>query len=168
MKLSDLRCVNENINIKEYIEFRDLVKENMDHPDWLGDFDEDKLEILISIGSKIWMYYYNEEVVCSMMFIPASKEDMDKCNIDLDYNLVAEYGPMFVNPKYIGNKLQYQMLKDLDNYCMNINYKYAFATVHPDNIYSKNNLFKDDFYYHSTMDFKRGTRDILLKEYKHE
>lgn len=41
MKLNELTCINQNINIDEYIEFREMVKENMDHPEWLGDFSKE-------------------------------------------------------------------------------------------------------------------------------
>ncbi len=81
----------------------------------------------------------------SMMSIPSNEEDMIKFDLDLDYKEVIDYGPMFVNPKYVGNNLQYQMLKYLDEYVKSKSYKIAIGTVHPDNIYSINNLIKDGF-----------------------
>lgn len=166
MKLNELTCINENINIDEYIDFRELVKASMEYPEWLGDFSKEDLIKLLNDNSKIWIYYLNNEPVCSMMIIPSSEKSLLKFEIDLDYKEVIDYGPMFVNPKYVGNKLQYQMLKELDNYCINKNYKYAAVTVHPDNIYSINNLLKDNFIYKNTKTFKRGIRNIYLKNLK--
>ena len=166
MKLNELTCINENINIDEYITFRELVKTNMEYPEWLGDFSKEDLKDLLKNNSKIWIYYLNNEPVCSMMIIPASEKSLLKFEIDLDYKEVIDYGPMFVNPKYVGNKLQYQMLQELDNYCLNNNYKYAAVTVHPDNNYSINNLLKDNFIYKNTKTFKRGIRNIYLKNLK--
>lgn len=74
------------------------------------------------------------------------------------------YGPMFVNHKFIGNGLQFQMLKKLDEYCMNLGYKYVISTVHPNNIYSVNNLIKDNFELINSKEFKRGIRNIYLKK----
>lgn len=71
---------------------------------------------------------------------------------------------MFVNPKYVGNKLQYQMLNELDKYSIDKNYNFVVATIHPDNIYSINNFIKDNFKQTSTKEFKRGLRNIYVKK----
>ena len=55
------------------------------------------------------------------------------------------------------------MLKELDNEMIN-NYNYALVTVHPDNIYSINNILKDDFKLISTINLKRGPRNIYIKK----
>ena len=165
MKLKELKCINNNINLDEYIEFREKVKQNMENPEWLGDFTKDDLEYLLSNNSKIWIYYSDDEPVCSMMLIPSDKETLQKFEITINYQDVVDYGPMFVNTKYVGNGLQIQMLEELDEYSINLGYKYAIGTIHPDNIYSIRNLLKDEFVYKNTKDFKRGTRNIYLKKY---
>lgn len=164
MKLSDLICVCEDIDLDKYIEFREIVRENMKYPDWLGDFTKDDLLKLLNSNSKIWIYYLEDYFVCSMMLLPSDEETLLKFEIDLDYNEVVDYGPMFVNPKYVGNKLQYQMLQELDKYSLGLGYKYAVATIHPDNTYSINNLVKDGFEYKSTKELSRGMRNIYLKK----
>ena len=164
MKLDELLCINDNINLDEYIEFRNIVKDNMEHPDWLGDFSKEDLVKLLDIGSKIWIYYLEGTPVCSMMSIPADQRSIDKFDLDLDYKEVVDYGPMFVNPKYVGNGLQYQMIQELDNYCREKGYKYAASTIHPDNTYSLNNIIKDNFEYKNTKEFSRGKRSIYLKK----
>ena len=89
---------------------------------------------------------------------------MNKFEINLDYKDVVDYGPMFVNPKFVGNKLQYQMLKELDEYCIKLGYKYAAGTIHPDNIYSIRNLLNDNFELIGIKDFTRGKRNIYIKK----
>ena len=89
---------------------------------------------------------------------------LKKFDINLDSNIVVDYGPMFVNPKYVGNKLQYQMLKEIDKYSLSLGYKYAAGTIHPENIYSINNLLKDNFELTGTKEFTRGIRKIYLKK----
>lgn len=164
MKLEDLKRIDDNIDLDKYIEYREYVKSNMQHPEWLGDFTKEDLEKLLSSGTKIWIYYLDNDFVCSMMSIPSSEKDMVKFDLNLDYKEVIDYGPMFVNPKYVGNKLQYQMLKYLDEYVKSKGYKTAVGTIHPDNIYSINNLIKDDFILTGSRNFKRGKRNIYVKK----
>lgn len=164
LRLEELDCISENINIDDYIEFREYVKNNMKYPDWLGDFSKDDLIYMLNNNSKIWIYYLNGDPVCSMMLIPSDEKSLSKFELDLNYEDVIDYGPMFVNPEYVGNGLQYQMLKKLDTYCGNLKYKYAISTVHPENVYSINNLTKDYFKLEKTKKFKRGLRNIYLKE----
>lgn len=166
VELKDLKMVNKNVNLDEYISFRELVKENMEHPEWLGDFSKEDLIKMQQNNSIIWIYYLDKEPVCSMMLIPSTEKDLKKFEIDLNAREVVDYGPMFVNPKFVGNGLQYQMLKELDNYCLGLGYKYAVGTIHPDNIYSISNLLKDEFELIGTKLFTRGIRNIYLKCYQ--
>ena len=43
-------------------------------------------------------------------------------------------------------------------------YKTATGTIHPDNIYSINNLIKDGFILTGSRSFKRGPRNIYVKK----
>ena len=165
MKLDDLKCVNDNIDLDEYVDFRELVKQNMEYPEWLGDFSKNDLVNMLNNGSKIWIFYKDNEPVASMMLIPSDEDALRKFGLDLNYREVVDYGPMFVNPKYVGNKLQYQMLQKIDKYSKSLGYKYAVGTIHPDNKYSINNLVKAGFELKGTRTFKRGVRNIYLKEF---
>ena len=165
MKLNELTCIYQNINLDEYIEFREMVKENMEHPEWLGDFSKEDLINCLNNGSIIWIYYFNDEPVCSMMLIPSTEKSIRKFGFEFDFNDVVDYGPMFVNPKFIGHGLQYQMLQEIDNYSLQMGYKYAAGTIHPENIYSIRNLVKDEFELTGTKEFSRGLRNIYLKKF---
>lgn len=162
--INKLECKNQNINIDNYVLFRDYVKNSMDYPEWLGDFTKNDLVQLLNTGSSIWIYYLEQEPVCSMMLIPSTEKDLSKFGINFNYKEVADYGPIFVNPKYVGNGLQYQMLKFLDKYCINNGYKYAISTIHPDNVYSIVNLDKDEFKLIGQKEFSRGIRNIYMKQ----
>ena len=123
IKLEDLRCVSENIDLDYYIEFRESVRSRMDEPEWLGEIPKEGLESMLSIGGKIWMYYLNDVPVCTWMFIPAgedAKEDLEMEGID--YNLMGDIGPVFVNFDYLGNGLMYQMLIKFDEYLKSIGF----------------------------------------------
>lgn len=164
LKLKKLNCIHENIDLDEYIQFRKKVKKQMLNPEWFGDFSKETLLHLLHHHSKIWIYYLNDEPICSMMFIPADQKSLSKFELDLNFKEVAEYGPMMVHPQYVGNQLQYQMLECLDKYCSHIGYKYAVSTIHPDNMYSINNLVKDVFEYKHSKNFKRGPLNVYIKK----
>ena len=164
MKLEELECVKDTVDLDEYIKIREEVKSTMEHPEWLGNFTKEEIENLLSNGSKIWVYFDGEIPVCSMMFIPATEKDMIKFNIDKDYREVGDYGPMFVNYDYLGHGFQLQMLKVEDKYSKNHGCNYASSTIHPDNIFSINNFIKDDFKQIGFREFSRGPRNIYFKE----
>lgn len=163
INIKDLIVV-EKINIDQYIKFREQVKETMNNPEWLGDFTREDIELLLQENSKIWVYYSKEIPICSMMIIPATKKSLIKFELNYKVQEVIDYGPMFVNPNYIGNNLQYQMLRELDEISRKKGYRYAVVTVHPDNMYSIRNLEKDKFKLINTKNFERGIRNIYLKE----
>jgi len=164
MKLTNLKCINKNLDIDKYIKFREMVKRNMEYPKWFGDFSKEDLINMQNDNSMIWIYYLDNEPVCSMMLIPITEKLLNELKIDLDYKEVIDYGPMFVNPKYVGNGLQYQMLKELNNYSLKLGYKYAVGTIHLNNIYSIKNLLKDGFELLLIKEFSRGIRNIYLKK----
>ena len=163
INIKDLIVV-EKINIDQYIKFREQVKETMNNPEWLGDFTREDIELLLQENSKIWVYYSKEIPICSMMIITATKKSLIKFELNYKVQEVIDYGPMFVNPNHIGNNLQYQMLRELDEISRKKGYRYAVVTVHPDNMYSIRNLEKDKFKLINTKNFERGTRNIYLKE----
>ena len=163
INIKDLIVV-EKINIDQYINFREQVKETMNNPEWLGDFTREDIELLLQENSKIWVYYSKEIPICSMMIIPATKKSLIKFELNYKVQEVIDYGPMFVNPNYIGNNLQYQMLRELDEISRKKGYRYAVVTVHPDNMYSIRNLEKDNFKLINIKNFERGIRKIYLKE----
>ena len=166
MELKDFKSIEDNdIDIDKYIEFREYVKSHMEHPEWLGNFTKEEIELIINNNGKLWVYYDNDIPVCSMMLIPSRQKDLDKFGIDLDYKDVIDYGPIFVSPEYVGNGLQLKMLKEEDEYSINLGYKYAATTVHPDNIFCIRNMLKDDFIYKNQREFTRGIRNIYLKKY---
>ena len=43
MKLSDFKEVSENVDIDEYLYLYNYVRDNMEHPEWLGTFTKDEV-----------------------------------------------------------------------------------------------------------------------------
>lgn len=168
MKINIADCKISKLELSDldsYISFESLVKSSMEHPEWLGDFSKDDYNFLLNNNSYIFVWTINNEIAASGMIMPSREQDLPKFfSSELNYKEVIDFGPQMVNPKYIGNGLQQNIINYLQHFSKNIGYKYALATVHPDNIYSKNNFFKTHFEILGEMDFKRGKRIIVRKK----
>lgn len=165
MKINEFNCISEHNNIDEYLEFYKYVKSNMKEPSWLGEFSLNELKNILNNEGKLFNFYDNNIIVCSMLYIPSNNKTLEKYNLKYDEKLVGSCGPIMVNPKYVGNKLQKQMLELLDKYCKSIGKRYIFTKVHPDNIYSINNFVSDGYKFVETYKTSSGEpRSVYFKE----
>lgn len=165
MKINEFNCISEHNNIDEYLEFYKYVKSNMKEPSWLGEFSLNELKNILNNEGKLFNFYDNNIIVCSMLYIPSNNKTLEKYNLKYDEKLVVSCGPIMVNPKYVGNKLQKQMLELLDKYCKSIGKRYIFTKVHPDNIYSINNFVGDGYKFVETYKTSSGEpRSVYFKE----
>ena len=163
MNIKDLTLKDNNINLEEYLNFYNYVKANMKDPSWLGNFNEEKLINILNMGGKICVYYLNDEIVCSMMFIPSDEQTLKLFNLPYNKAEVGECGPIMVNNKYIGYGLQAQMLDELDKFCKEKGYNYVLTTIAPNNSYSINNFIKKGYKKIDEFNLKRGVRSLYLK-----
>ncbi len=145
MELKNFVCQNENNNLDKYLEFYQRVRDNMEHPEWLGTFTKDELKMLLEHGAKLFNYYNNDLIVCSFLYLPCTNKSLQKHNINYDESIVGSCGPIMVNPDYIGNGLQKQMIEEFDNYCRLLNKQFAYTKIHPDNSYCINNFLKENY-----------------------
>lgn len=166
MKLKDFEKKEENNYLDKYLDFYNNVRNNMEHPEWLGTFTKEEIEKLLSIGGKLFNYYDNDEIACSFFYLPCSNKSLQKHNINYDESIVGSCGPIMVNPKYIGNGLQNEMIKELEEYCKSINKKYCYTRIHPDNNYCINNFLKNNYQFLQTYTSKKDgeVRNDYLKE----
>ena len=165
MKINEFNCISKNNNIDEYLKFYKYVKSNMKEPSWLGEFSLNDLKNILNNEGKLFNFYDNNIIVCSMLYIPSNNKTLEKHNLKYDEKLVGSCGPIMVNPKYVGNKFQKQMLELLDKYCKSIGKIYIFTKVHPDNIYSINNFVGDGYKFVETYKTSSGeSRSVYFKE----
>lgn len=165
MKINEFNCISEHNDIDEYLEFYKYVKSNMKEPSWLGEFSLNELKNILNNEGKLFNFYDNNIIVCSMLYIPSNSKTLKKHNLNYDEKLVGSCGPIMVNPKYVGNKFQKQMLELLDKYCKGIGKIYIFTKVHPDNIYSINNFVGDGYKFVETYETSSGEpRNVYFKE----
>lgn len=163
MSFNELKCVNNNVNLDDYLRLYTYVRENMQHPEWLGTFSLDEIQDILSNGGKIWLYYDNTHLVCSMFYIPSNQQSLDKRNIKTLENETGSLGPIMVSPDYIGNGYMLKMLEVFNEYCISIGMKYIFTKAHSENLYSINNMYKDGYKIVDEYENERGRMSAFLK-----
>lgn len=52
MNFIKLKCVNQNVDLNDYLKLYTYVKENMQHPEWLGTFSMNEIEDILLQGGK--------------------------------------------------------------------------------------------------------------------
>ena len=163
MKLTDLKGIDNNINLDDYLFLYNYVRNNMEHPEWLGTFTLEEIKEILSIGGKIWMYYDKDIPVCSMFYIPSSNKSLRKHKIEYDETITGSLGPIMVRKEYIGNKLQTAMLEVLNDYVAKIGKSHLFTKAHSDNIYSIRNILKDGYKVIDEYENERGPMTAFIK-----
>ena len=163
MRLNDLVETNENINIDDYLELYNNVRDNMSNPEWLGTFTKEEIENILNQGGKIWLYYDRNNPVCSVFYMPVNNKTLNKYKIDYDEKVTGSLGPIMVRKEYIGNGLQNEMLKVLDNYIKSIGKSHIFTKTHSDNIYSIRNLLNNGYKIVDEYENERGKNKAFIK-----
>lgn len=163
MKLKDLTEISENVNLDEYLYLYKYVRDNMEHPEWLGTFTKEEIEDIISNGGKIWMYYDKDIPVCSVFYIPTTNKSLKKHNVEYDESITGSLGPIMVRKEYVGNGLQSQMQEVINEYAKNIGKIHMFTKAHADNIYSIRNILKDGYKVIDEYESDRGKIKAFIK-----
>ena len=163
MRLNDLYEINENINIDDYLELYNNVRDNMSNPEWLGIFTKEEIEDILNNGGKIWLYYDRNIPVCSVFYMPVNNKTLNKHNIEYDERDTGSLGPIMVRKEYIGNGLQNEMLKVIDNYSKSIGKSHIFTKTHSNNIYSIRNLLNNGYKEVDEYENERGKNKTFIK-----
>lgn len=136
----------------------------MQHPEWLGTFSKNEIEDILSQEGKIWLYYDNENLVCSMFYIPSNQKSLDKRHINTLEKETASLGPIMVSPDYVGNGLMSKMLEIFNKYCISIGAKYIFTKAHSENLYCIKNMYNDGYKFVEEYENERGKNSVFLKK----
>lgn len=123
MNFLDLKCINDDVNLTDYLKLYDNVRSKMPNPLWLKPFELNEIKEILANGGKIWLYYDNDNIVCSVFYISVKEENLKKHRVYQDKNITGSLGPIMVNPLYVGNGYQLEMLKVLESYASSIGKK---------------------------------------------
>ena len=69
--LNELKCVCENVEIDKYLELYKYVRENMEHPEWLGTFTKEEInyawsraKVVKDVDQSKWRQDYAGAWIC--------------------------------------------------------------------------------------------------------
>lgn len=164
MSFNELKCVNEEVNLDDYLKLYKYVRDNMEHPEWLGTFTLEEIKDILAYGGKIWLYYNDEDLVCSVFYIPSNQKSLNKRKINTLESETGSLGPIMVSPDYVGHGYMLKMLAVFNEYCSSIGKKYVFTKAHSDNLYSINNMYKDGYELVDEYENERGRMSAFLKK----
>ena len=158
-----------------YMKFVRYAKKNMEHPEWLGNFEKRDYIRMINNGAVIyvWTQYenmnqifsdINQFVACGVL-MPTRKIEVARfIQENLDSKEVIKFGPEIVHPDYIGNGLQREVIEYLERVAIGHGYKHCICTINSENIYSLRNLLKNNFEIVTKIEAKRGAKLVLKKD----
>ena len=109
------------------------------------------------------MYYDKDIPVCSVFYIPPSNKSLKKHNVEYDESITGSLGPIMVRKEYIGNGLQTDMQKIINEYAKSIGKTHMFTKAHSDNIYSIRNILKDGYKVIDEYENERGKIKAFIK-----
>ena len=163
MKLTDLKEISDNVNLEDYLYLYNYVRDNMEHPEWLGTFTKDEIIEILDNGGKIWLYYDKDIPVCSVFYIPVSNKALRKHNVLYDKSITGSLGPVMVRKEYVGNGLQLEMQKVINEYAISIGKTHMFTKAHSDNVYSIRNIIKDGYEIIDKYENERGPMTAFIR-----
>ncbi len=100
--------------------------------------------------SVVHMVYYNEKPIAySLVYVPNNKNIsywLNNCKISrVDKAKVAELAGAGVIPEFRGYGIQSYLLELREKYLKKIRFKWGVSAAHPKNVYSYNNLIKNNY-----------------------
>jgi len=153
-------------DIPKLIEFQKNVMEEMLNKEIYAPLTEqDFLEPIKTAQGEVGMLYYGEELIAiAVLNAKPRKEMVDKYELD-DIDGVGIYDSVMVKKEYRGNKLQVKLTNYINHIAKNkYKLKKVVATVHPENIWSKNNFEETKYKALKVISISNSTRIVYLKD----
>ena len=171
-----IRKLTNSFDIDEVMTLQDEVFAVLDNPDY---FRKNTAEMfansILGVNCFAFGAYETKDYLLKLIAVGIAYDATDT-DEDLNHDLVlfgrtGTPGPavnmnnIMVHPDYRGKGLQRQLLQKLHETLRDNGYEYAIATVHPDNIWSVNNLKAEKYAYdHEQEKYGGLKRTIYVKK----
>ena len=163
-------CIND---IDEIMKLKEDVWNKIENKDWyfIDGTTNIFLNKIIKNDGLILKATIDNKIIGFLVVENNKKKDSEiikKSNLEREVESCIEMSSVAVNYKYRGNHLFTEMLNKAEKYMLDkYNIKYILATVHPDNLASKNTLLNSGYnIYCRTKMYGGKDRCILLKKVK--
>lgn len=133
-------------NISEIMKLMEYTRKAITPKEWFVDDTQDYMENLIAKdGFIVLAYPENISSLAGFFAVKFPKDSDDNLGHFLNFSnhqllQCAHMDSAIVSEQYRGNHLQAQMAAVAETLLHQLPYRYLFATVHPDNIFSLNNM----------------------------
>lgn len=147
------------------------VWQEIEHKDWFVPDDSEYTYRILQEGNGIGYKAIEKDsgslAGIFLVAFPGRKEEnlgRDIGILEKELDKVAHMESIAILTKYRGNGLQYRMMQTAEKELRNLGYRYCMCTVHPENIYSRQNIIRQGYEVVLTKEKYGGyLRDILLK-----
>ena len=142
----------DTADIPLFKDFYSIIIDNLKgiEKEFSSHYNYKRLKKDIEGKSVIYMVYYKEKPIAySLVYIPNSKNIsywLENCKINnIDKYKLSEMAGAGVIPEFRGYGIQSYLFKLREKYLKKIKFKWGVSSVHPKNIYSYNNLIKNNY-----------------------
>ena len=152
--------------LDKYLEFSHIVKDMMAEDDWFFlDPDEEVREMMARDAVGIWLAEDGDRIAAAFCIVYPGMEDFN-IGYDLGFSeealkRVVHMDTAAVHPDYRGRGLQNRMMGHAEG---ELKGKILLCTIHPDNIYSLNNVLKLGYAIEKKTERYDSVRYILRKD----
>lgn len=156
-----IKSLNPN-EINKMLEFQAHVIEGMSRAEFFFPLKyDDFLYPIIHDGGVFYVEDEGKIIAFVVLILDPLNAVLEEYKLDSDN--IAVLDSIMVDEKYRGNKFQKQLEEYITKLAVKNKNKALVATVHPDNIYSLNNLLNDGYKIINKINIYNGQRYIVFK-----
>lgn len=160
-------CIKQaTINdIRDIELFQSMIINNMDNKEFFTPLTTNEFVYPITNNGRVYLLYYQEELIgLCVLTINVSLDVISKYCLNNNNNNIGILDSVMIKDGYRGSGLQVQVMKILYEEAKRLGIMQIVATVHPNNIYSLNNLIKEGYEIINKINIHGGYRYIVVKD----
>lgn len=151
-------------DFKEVFELQKRVYNDLEDKTWYRYNSEDMLYTRIGTASSFGVGAYSDgKLIATGMLIDGSELKSDLCSIEP--KTLGDIVLILVEKEHRGNGLQKSIMLKLEHHASEYGFDYICMSVHPENLYCKNNIIDSGYKYdHTDIIYGGLLREIYIKK----
>lgn len=157
----DIHVIDKN-ELDKLILFQKEIIDNMNNKEWFVPLTEEEFLTPIEGKDNAYFFTYDNEIIGLLVLTCDIPDVLEEYKLPKgDYMLIDS---VMVKDEYRGYGLQREMLKFAYDRARMLNMDGLVATIHPDNLYSLNNFYLEDYKLLHKLKIHGGPRDVVIKK----
>ena len=151
-------------DFKDVYKLQEIIYNDLEDKSWYRFNSESLLYTRLGTASSFAIgAYLNDELIATGMLV-VDKELTDSICSVTDCNL-GDIVLILVKNEYRGIGLQKSLMTKLEHHALEYGFEYTGASVHPDNIYCRNNIIELGYTFdHTDILFEGLLREVYIKK----